>query len=726
MRYATMRAVHTLWVLACLGCTYANGAEKTVLPTQLVRMRAMAAEIGSGPASAVLPGNGFFAWVDKEESEYRVLSAFSLARNALGVPAERIFKAELLFSLTAWERGRAGVRVERLGRPQALTGKDMYAAAGGILLSNAWIAGTHRLDVTDAVKQTMTTATAATSLVIRWSQDNDADAGPEHNVAPHAVSKANPVRISTGSTVQDLRLIVSYLPTAPAHVKAAAQLIPGSGTLVCRPLDTITDHGDISQPSSLASLVAAVGLEPGRILLLKGRYPVRSKLHIPSATVLEFEPGAVLGVEEGATVVLDGLIAAGPWRILDLKGTLNGTTGNETVLPAWFGTIANGRADDTVPLQQAADFACKSGILNLNLGRGHYRITKTLNLTNTRRPGTIRRDGLCMRGSSFQNTCVIGDTGDGHAIIETSGAQWLKLDNFRIGSGKENPSTVGIFAGIPKALPQTQNHVYHVYINLHDDPDANAGKGTIGLWNFAAEEHTYFAVYIHANRPVVLTAFNNWEGKTGAGFYHYRNSYLKLLAIHSLGVTSFSGECFLFCLGGRSPAVTTQCANSVTMANTYIGSAGGAANAAGKWEAGGNGKAEGPAGAACAFDIYGSLVNLNYSGTIEGKAAFARINGELKASRVGVTFGGVRDAGAPALILGPNGQILNSDFRFQLEACQDRPVLAGGKGTAALVNSSIRTNQADRWLGKIPAPVRNNSRNSRIATPGRVLKMHGE
>jgi hypothetical protein len=78
------------------------------------------------------------------------------------------------------------------------------------------------------------------------------------------------------------------------------------------------------------------------------------------------------------------------------------------------------------------------------------------------------------------------------------------------------------------------------------------------------------------------------------------------------------------------------------------------------------------------------------------------------------------------LILGPNGQILNSDFRFQLEACQDRPVLAGGKGTAALVNSSIRTNQADRWLGKIPAPVRNNSRNSRIATPGRVLKMHGE
>ena len=161
------------------------------------------------------------------------------------------------------------------------------------------------------------------------------------------------------------------------------------------------------------------------------------------------------------------------------------------------------------------------------------------------------------------------------------------------------------------------------------------------------------------------------------------------------------------------------------MSNTYIGSAGGVANAAGKWEANANERTGRDAGAVCAFDIYGSLVNLNYSGTIEGRAAFARINGELKASRVSVTFGGVKAPGPPVLILGSTAQILNSDLRFQLEACRDRPLLAGGAGTAALINSTIKTSHADRWLDEIPASGKNNSRNSRLATPGRVLDMRG-
>jgi len=186
--------------------------------------------------------------------------------------------------------------------------------------------------------------------------------------------------------------------------------------------------------------------------------------------------------------------------------------------------------------------------------------------------------------------------------------------------------------------------------------------------------------------------------------------------------------------------VTTQCVNSLSAQNLYIG---GQAN-----------------DSHVAFDVYGSLVNLTYSGTVEGMATFMRITGGLVNANVGVTFGGMAgNRQAPLLELGANGQISGSDLKFALEADKDRNLfgcsaaaapktaavsaaelaakiregqvdaIAPAAGlavapaaTAAIVNSRIITTLEETFLA-VPPAIRANSRHSSIAGQTKVIEI---
>lgn len=473
--------------------------------------------------------------------------------------------------------------------------------------------------------------------------------------------------------------------------------------------ESITDHTDANVQGSLAWTIKEIDQSQATVELPGGtRLPVKGTMKIPENVTLRFHRGAVLHVAQTGSLLIFGGIEAGLYTIFSGEGHIAGEPQIRAVYPQWFGAVGNGAHDDTEALQRAIDFACRGHVFLVDLGRGHYRVTKTLNCTNNRQPGTIFRDGLRIVGSSLNGTLLIGQTGSGHAVIDTSGSQWLELHNFRIISGQKNKSTVGIFTGCPKACPQSQNQVYHISIMLHDDMLANDGNGTIGIWNYAAEEHTYQSVYIHANRPVVLWAFNGEapDADDAKGKFSYPYCYVELLnSPHSLGVTTFAGECFLYSSGGHAPAVTSHCINSLNMQNTYIGMTIGMA------------KGENT----CAFEIYGSMTNLTYSGTIEGHASFARIHGLLRGSNIRATFGGVRNDKAPLLQMGHKGRLQNSDIKFSLEANPHRPlfglsVRAGEKLTCAIENTTMKTNLEDKWLLP-PAPLRVNSKNLIVSNP---------
>jgi len=240
-----------------------------------------------------------------------------------------------------------------------------------------------------------------------------------------------------------------------------------------------------------------------------------------------------------------------------------------------------------------------------------------------------------------------------------------------------NPSTVGIFVGCGAVLPQSQNQRIHVFVAMHDDMKANGGKGTIGIWNFAAEENTYYSVFIMANRPIVLTVANGSNG------WNYEKSYVEQLSLHSLGMTAFTGECFLKAMQG--PAITTIHVNSLSMQNTYI--------------AGRKGTA--------VFDVTGGLMNLNYSGTIEGVASLFQISsGELIGSNVDCVFGNLEDKTEPVILLGPDGKITNCDIKINCSgepSMGDRNLLAvkeiqDAKYNGRIFNTTIKTKQAAEWI----------------------------
>jgi hypothetical protein len=290
---------------------------------------------------------------------------------------------------------------------------------------------------------------------------------------------------------------------------------------------------------------------------------------------------------------------------------------------------------------------------------------------------------------------IIGDTGDNTAVMDISGVEWLHLENFMIASSNakdvtgepvgNNPSTVGIFVGCGKVLPQSQNQRIHVFVAMHDDVKANGGKGTIGIWNFAAEENTYDNVYIRANRPIVLTIFNGSNG------WEYKNSYVEQLSIHSMGMTTFSGECFL----------TTVFAYSLSMQNIYVA-----------------GSAGDPV-----FDVTGSLMNLSFSGTIEGKAILFRIHsGDVIGSNVICVFGMLGDPNEPIIQLGAEGKIINSDIKI---SCSGSPglenrnlfaVIDGNdvKYNGGIFNTTIKTNQPSKWI-QVPEVIKKNCRQTTIS-----------
>jgi hypothetical protein len=478
--------------------------------------------------------------------------------------------------------------------------------------------------------------------------------------------------------------------------------------------DSISDHSDSNAAGSLANVIKQIGETVCGIELQGPKvYTLKNDLVIGKNISIRFQRGAVIFIEKDRTLKFEGVIDAGLQHIFDGPGYVKGEAQIEAVLPQWFGTVGNGYADDTVALQKAVDYACDSRVLAVNLNRGKYKVTKQLDCSNTRLPGTFQRDGLRIYGSSFWNTMIVGDTGDNTAVMDISGVEWLHLENFMVASSKNhitgqygnNPSTVGIFVGCGKVNPQSQNQRYHVFVSMHDDMKANGGKGTIGIWNFAAEENTYDNVYIHANRPIVLTALNSadcdWE---------YKNSYVEQLSVHSMGMTTFTGEFLLNAIKG--PAFTTVCAYSLSIQNGYI-----------------HNRKDAPV-----FDVSGSLMNLTYSGTIEGGGRLFRINnggkwidgsemiGELIGSNVSCVFGVLEDQNEPIIELASDAKIINSDIKI---SCSGTPGLENRnlfgvidsndpKYDGGIFNSTIKTNQPSKWLA-IPEVLKKNCKQTTIS-----------
>lgn len=341
-----------------------------------------------------------------------------------------------------------------------------------------------------------------------------------------------------------------------------------------------------------------------------------------------------------------------------------------------FGAVGDGTTDDTDAVQAAIDAVCPTvasgdtDVGSVFFPRGAYLVTKVIDATSNRSTGRLR-DGLKLHGDGMAGTVIVGETQSGRAVIETTGAQWLTIEDMAIVSGSANKSTTGIYQGLSSTLTQTQNQCFRrVLIDMHDDATANTNRGTYGIWNFGAEENTYDTVYITANRAFVGTAYN---GASVYGSYAY--SYQTLATAHSLGLITFSGECFLVSRAKRFPPVCTEDVNSVAASNMYISNTGSGGSNAVAWE------------------IRGGLSGLRLSGNTEQLATLFNIYGRLEGADVRMTYGTVADTGTELITLqrGGEGIISESTIRLHLTATAARALLtATPSAVSELISCFIR------------------------------------
>jgi hypothetical protein len=222
---------------------------------------------------------------------------------------------------------------------------------------------------------------------------------------------------------------------------------------------------------------------------------------------------------------------------------------------------------------------------------------------------------------------------------------------------------------------------------MNDNPAANGGIGSVGIWNFGAEENTYDTVYVHANIPLLATAHNptvNFRSITPT-------SYQTLARTHSVGVNTFTGECFLAALNKRAPSIVTEDVNSLKFENTYLGSMTSKDGTIGTNQS--------------AWKVFGVLQGLDYNGLIEGHARALEVTGAVTGARMRVTFGGI-DSGSTERVLlnrGGQGRLINCEFLLQDSVAPTRPLLASTPSapderiSCYIQNSMFRVNCDKRY-----------------------------
>lgn len=249
---------------------------------------------------------------------------------------------------------------------------------------------------------------------------------------------------------------------------------------------------------------------------------------------------------------INGPMSAGRNHIFDgfKPGAVKFAAGfQEQVFPQWWGAVPNDGKDDSDALQCAID----SNVMRVFVPQGLYQLDKAINMTDL--PFGIILEG---NGMSENGTVFAGNTGD--VVFDTSGTRYLDFRNFRITSGKEKPSTIGIlYARTDKVKFVEFNKLSDVAVKLDSDLKANNGNGTVAVYNYASELWRAYNVYLLADNAVVMTGYN---------IFGVKSPFHKIGNYSSMSCCSITGSSTLSGIGG--PCVTLDNTFRIDIRNTYF------------------------------------------------------------------------------------------------------------------------------------------------------------
>ena len=181
-----------------------------------------------------------------------------------------------------------------------------------------------------------------------------------------------------------------FVPTAGplGYFPLATGEVAGSITTYAYPVGSVMRVGGAGDGVSderaafvAAQTAASGGATQGEILVPKGVYAIGSNLTLTAP--LKLHTGAILKPATGVTITLNGqLVQPGLTKHFDTSAAgsavVFGATAVQKVSPRWWGAVADGATNDTVPWQAAinsltgtAEFAMPQGTSALSLTAGY-------------------------------------------------------------------------------------------------------------------------------------------------------------------------------------------------------------------------------------------------------------------------------------------------------------------------------------------------------------------
>ncbi|MBR7092933.1 MAG: hypothetical protein IKI50_07125 [Clostridia bacterium] len=174
----------------------------------------------------------------------------------------------------------------------------------------------------------------------------------------------------------------------------------------------------------------------GNVYFRTGTYLIKGAVTIPKDVVMVMQRGAVIKVDSGATLTINGWIEAADSTIFAGTGTINGTprsAGN----PLWFGAAADGNTDDAPAFQKAVDLF---SYVRVPYRPSKYALTGTVTI---KKPVQLIGEGTSKVDLTIKSTAQAGAKA---FVIRSSN---VEIKNFKIAgvqsTQKTNPSSVFYF-----------------------------------------------------------------------------------------------------------------------------------------------------------------------------------------------------------------------------------------------------------------------------------------
>ena len=214
----------------------------------------------------------------------------------------------------------------------------------------------------------------------------------------------------------------------------------------------------------------------------------------------------------------------------------------------------------------------------MQLQARRYNVRSAINLTHT--TGAHGAD-VCLEGTvrstQYQRgSLLVGNTGEGKCVIETSDVDGVHLRNVGIVAGTERPSSIGLLQGRGTERDWAGDQFHeNLYIDMGSDPTANNGLGRVGIVNLAGEETRYHNLQVWANLPLVLTWSNGCQRTrgdlSGQDSYRFASSVgVEFVETASNTVFALTGLGRLIAYDYVSPCVLINAAGTVDLGHTFM------------------------------------------------------------------------------------------------------------------------------------------------------------